>query len=202
MSKISKRSKFLLATLAIIAVSCGNGKDSTGDFPRDFNSRSDKEKVAYMMEAVTPDSVARFICDATLGDIPGVRIDTMAMAVAYVYEAYKDDVDVINQFGGELDSYAKSLPLDKRMQLLKISGETDSMGLGYQLGLEYVGKIRNNSMTTEDIDNELKSFKKACGTDMDTYRRFVQGFKVALREDAGKDFPQAVYNKYINMSED
>lgn len=201
MSKISKKSKFLLATLAIIAVSCGNGKDSAGDFPRDFNSRSDKEKVAYMMEAVTPDSVARFICDAALGDIPGVKIDTMAVAVSYVFEAYKDE-DVINQFGGELDSYERSLPLDKRMQLLKISGDADPMGLGYQLGLEYVGKIREKSMTTDDIDKELKSFKKACGSDFDTYRRFVQGFKVALHEDAGKDFPQAVYNKYINMSED
>ncbi len=69
--------------------SCG-GKNGSGDFPDNFGTIGDAGRVSYMMKNVTPDSVARFICDAALGKVEGARIDSLPTATLYAYEHYKN----------------------------------------------------------------------------------------------------------------
>lgn len=196
--KISKSILSLLCAAALC--SCGSKEKSALDLPKDFNSRSDAEKVSYLMQATTPDSVAILICRASLGELPELKIDTFANATLYAYEHYKDDD--LNAFSNSLEGYKESQPLENKMKLYKLAKEDDPMGLGYTLGLEYVGQIRLKNMSIKEIDAELAAFKKACGNDTETYRRFIKGLKVAMSVDKGQGIPADVYSKYINLSED
>lgn len=191
---------FLLPFIAMFLFACSSGsKDGKLDLPKDFNSRSDIEKVSFLMEAVSPDSVAILICRASLGELENLKIDTFANATLYAYEQYKgDDLDT---FSNTIEGYKESLPLAKKMQIYKLAGEEDPMGLGYALGLEYVGQIRLKNMTVKEIREELAYFKKACAGDPETYRRFIIGFKTALKADKGQGIASDVYSSFVNMSE-
>lgn len=188
-----------LSIVLLSLSSCGRNNGS-GNFPSDFNKLSDQKRVAYMMENVSPDSVARFICNAALGKISGVRIDSINEATLYAYENYKDD-DLVS-FSNEFDKFSANLPLQEKMKLYFLSGKVDPQGMGYQLGLEYVNNIRVKKLSVNDVKAEIAEFKKACGSDTETYRKFVKGFKTVLELDKGVDLPQDIYNSFINLPEE
>lgn len=187
----------LLPAAAILLPACsGGGKNEKEGFPEGFNSRSDREKVSYVMEHASPDSVARFICMAALGKVPGVKIDTVAMATLYAYENYKDSTLAL--FSSEYDSFSSSLPLADKMRLYKLVGEIDPQGLGYDLGLHYVDRIREKKMTVDQVKQEIEALRKACADDSDTFTRFLVGFKTVLGVDRGKDLSPEIYEAFIN----
>lgn len=196
MIKIYK-SLLILVVFSFLAIGCRK-KGGSADFPDDFNSRSDTEKIAYMMEAVGPDSVARFICSASLGKIDGVKLDSMSMAVLYAYENYRD-AEAQTIFGETLDSMQNSLPLAEKMEMLRKVGTEDAMGLGLRMGLEYVEQIREHHINANEALEEIKAFRKACGSDVDTYNRFITGLKVALKENGHRDLEKGVYEKLMNI---
>lgn len=186
----------LVFPILLSAVCCrGGAGNETGKLPEDFSSRNDIEKVSFMMETVSPDSVARFICDVALGKIAGVSIDTITHAISYAYENYADSALV--DFSQELDDYSASLPLNEKMKIYSMVGKTDPMRMGYELGLEFVGHIREKRMTVGQIEEEINAFKNACVNDSDTYHRFVKGFQTALKVDHGKDLPEEVFNRFM-----
>lgn len=148
------------------------------------------------MKHASPDSVARFICDAALGKIKGVKIDTIGLAVLQAYENYRDS-DLV-KFSETFDTYGKAQPLPDKMKLLMLSGQNDPQGLGYQLGLEYVGDLREKKMTVEQAVKEVEALRKACGDDTATFVRFLKGFQTVLRIDHGKDLSEELYQKFIN----
>ena len=84
------------------------------------------------------------------------------------------------------------------MRVYKLAGSEDAQKLGYRLGLEYLGSIREDNKSAEQIEKELQSFKKACGTDTAMYRRFIIGFHTALEVDSATDIPKAIYDKFKN----
>lgn len=149
-----------------------------------------------MMRNSTPDSVARFICNASLGKVKSAKIDTLAIAVAYAYQNYNDSDLIV--FSREFDDFSANLPLNEKMKVYSMAGNIDPQGLGYELGLEYVTHIRENKMSVDDIRMELNAFKEACVNDSDMYNRFMKGFKTVLKVDHGKDLPEEVYNAFIN----
>ncbi len=165
--------------------------------PKGFASMTDAAKVEYMMKHVSPDSVARFLCDAALGRTPGVKIDTLSMATLYAYENYKDDD--LQTFSIAYDSYAEALPLPDKMQLRKLGAQDDPMGLGYQLGLEYVNSIRIDNKNAAAVESEIKALQDLCAKspeDSLTFKRFMKGFKIALDMDGSEGVPMEIYNKY------
>ena len=187
---------FVLLVVALFS-SCGHKKGSEGQYPENFNKIGDIRRIDYMMRNVAPDSLARFIIDASLGRIPEAPIDTLALATVYVYDNLKgSDLDL---FCTQYDSYVESLPLDDKMKIYVLAGTDDPQRLGYKLGLEYLGSIRENNKTAAQIEDELKAFRKACGTDTVTYHRFIIGFHTVLAVDSGKDLSPEIYNKFINF---
>jgi lipoprotein len=182
----------------ILFASCG-GKttDDKNSLPENFASLDDSSQVAFMMKNSTPDSVARFICNASLGKVKSARIDTLAIAVAYAYQNYNDSDLIV--FSREFDDFSANLPLNEKMKIYSMAGNIDPQGLGYELGLEYVTHIRENKMSVDDIRTELNAFKEACANDSDMYNRFLKGFKTVLKVDHGKDLPEEVYNAFINL---
>lgn len=192
----------LMATVlagVMMMSACNNGKEKS-DFPENFGNIGDEGRTAYMMKHVGPDSVARFLCNAALGRVEGARIDSLPIATSYAYSNYKDDD--LATFSSVFDSYINSLSLPDRMKLYVLAGKYDPQQLGYQLGLEYVVNIRNEQMNVDEVTAELNEFRKACGNDKDTYRRFVKGFKVALEAEHSNGIDPKIYNRFINMQED
>lgn len=199
---VSKSSKALMAVVLAamclpVITACGDKDNANSAFPKDFNKKTDEEKVAYMMKQATPDSVARFICYAAMGDIPGVKIDTLAMATLYAYENYKDkDLDT---FGHAYDTFSEQLPLHKKMLLRKLIATEDPMQLGYSLGLEYVNSIRIDRKSAKAVEEEIAQLKSECAKnpeDSAMYTRFLKGFQVALTIDGSSDVPKEIFNKY------
>lgn len=182
----------MMGTLA----SCGSDEEQEKSLPDNFLSIGDAGRVAYVMKQVEADSVARFICDAALGKRENARIDTLAVAVAYAYEHYNDSSLIA--FSREFDEYSANLPLDDKMRIYMMAGNLDPHGLGYELGLEYVGHIRDKRMTVEQVKKEIEAFKAACANDSDTYVRFMKGFKTVLKIDHGKDLDEKVYQAFID----
>lgn len=185
-----------LALASLVFISCGSRKTAAQTMPEDFDQFADTAKVAYMMYAVSPDSVARFICDASLGKSEVGRISAFPEATAYAYQNYADSNLIV--FSQEMDYYSANLPLAEKMKIYAMAGKTDPQRLGYELGLEYVGYIRDNKTGVEDVKREIEALKTACGEDSLTYIRFLKGFKTVLQADRGKDLPEEIYNVFIN----
>lgn len=183
--------------LGVLAASCGGRDKNVGDFPQNFSQIGDAGRVSYMMSKVSPDSVARFICNAALGKVPGARIDTLATATLYAYENYRDEN--LQTFSSAYDEFSENLPLDEKMTLRKLAAVDDPMGLGYELGLEYVNKIRLDAKQSAEVEKEIDAFRRACAKNPEdslTFKRFLKGFQVALDYDGGEGIPADIYSKY------
>lgn len=175
-----------------------DSEDNSNSFiPEEFNSMNDTAKVAWLMKNLPPDSVARFICMAALGDIEGVKIDTFVNVVTYAYINYPDST--VGDFGNAMDEFSHNLPLARKMKLYKLN-DSDSVRSGYQLGLEFLVKIRDREMTMAQIDEEINGLKKACINDSMTYKRFVTGFRTALEVGKERDVPDSIYDRFHELN--
>ncbi|MDE6480167.1 MAG: hypothetical protein K2L45_07835 [Muribaculaceae bacterium] len=191
-----------IAVMALILLipACGGKGKNAGVFPEGFASLSDEQKVAYMMEHVSADSVARFIIYASLGKVEGVRIDTLNNATLKAYETYTDTA--LQTFSWEFDRVSEELPLHDKMRLRVLVGTEDPQGLGLTLGLEYLNQIRVKGMGADEVLEELKELKRASTDDPDMYARFLIGFRTVLRYDKNSDMPKEIYTRFLNYDED
>lgn len=179
---------------------CGGKKGEKAVFPDGFAALSDEQKVVYMMEHASADSVARFIIYASLGRIEGVRIDTLNNATLKAYETYTDTA--LQTFSWEFDRIAEELPLHDKMRLRALVGSEDPQGLGLTLGLEYMNQIRVKGMTADEVLSELKALKAASADDPDMYARFLIGFRTVLRYDKNSDMPKDIYSRFLDYDEE
>lgn len=188
----------LLASYLLIAcafASCSKEKSVQREgFPPDFNTYTDAAKVDYVMKHAGPDSVARFVIDATLGRLGNIRIDSLALAATHAYSNYNDSALVV--YSTVFDEYSSTLPLPDKMKIYVAAGKSVPQQLGYQLGLEYVSQIRENRKTVGRVKEEMEEFKKACADDTVTYSRFIKGFQTALKVDHGQDLPEEIYKTF------
>lgn len=176
---------------------CGGKNGEGNNHAGEFEGMDDRAKVQYLMKRVSPDSVARFICDAALGKVEGVRIDTLSMATLYAYEQYKDSD--LQSFQIAYDMYADNLQLPDKMRLRKLAASDNPDALGYQLGLEYVNDIRTGRKQASEVEAEIAALRKVCDEapeDSLTFRRFMTGFKVALDNDGTDGIPKSIYESY------
>ena len=184
----------------LLIPACGGKGDRSNGFPDDFKTLSDSQKVAYMMQHASADSVARFIIYAALGKVEGVRLDSLNEASLIAYETYTDTA--LQTFSWEFDRVAEELPLHDKMRLRALVGSEDPQGLGLTLGLEYMNQIRIKEMTADQVEAELKELKRACSDDPDLYARFLIGFRTVLRHDRNSDMPAEIYSRFLNFDED
>ncbi len=190
----------IIMALVLLIPACSKERKDGNNFPDDFNKMSDQGKVAYMMQHVSADSVARFIIYASLGKIEGISIDTLNNATLAAYESYTDTA--LQTFSWEFDRLSEELPLSEKMKLRMLAGEENPQGLGLTLGLEYMNQVRVRGMTAEDVLAELRELKRACSENPDVYARFIIGFRTVLRYDQNTDMPKDIYNTFLNYDED
>lgn len=179
---------------ALMLSSCRGGGKEAGKYPAGFDKIGDSGRVDYMIRNASPDSVARFLIFGALGRDPHARIDTLATATNHAYETLKGES--LETFSREYDSVVESLPLADKMKVYMLGGSEDPQKLGYKLGLEYMGTVRDGNKSASDIEKELQAFRSACGADTSTYRRFIIGFRTVLAIDRGVDVPEEVYQKF------
>lgn len=190
----------VVMALIFLIPACGGKKGEANAFPEGFSSLTDEQKVVYMMEHASADSVARFIIYASLGKIEGVSIDTLNNATLKAYETYTDTA--LQTFSWEFDRVSEELPLHDKMHLRALVGTEDPQGLGLTLGLEYMNRIRVKGMTADEVMTELQELKRASADDPDTYARFLIGFRTVLRYDRNSDMPADIYTRFLNYDED
>ncbi|MBD5421248.1 MAG: hypothetical protein HDR47_08465 [Bacteroides sp.] len=190
----------LVMALILMIPACGGKSDDSGAFPEGFAALTDEQKVVYMMEHASADSVARFIIFASLGRIDGVRIDTLNNATLKAYETYTDTA--LQTFSWEFDRVAEELPLHDKMRLRFLVGSEDPQGLGLTLGLEYLNQIRVKGMTADEVAAELQELKRASADDPDMYARFLIGFRTVLRYDRNSDMPKEIYSRFLDYDEE
>lgn len=179
--------------LSITSVSCNNSNDNTTNlFPND--NLCDTAKVAFMINKVSPDSVARFICNSAIGLNTNVSIDSLHNAVMYAYNRFSNDD--LQSFCNEFDKYAENLPLDSKMKLLYLAAHVNPDKLGYRLGLDYAMLLLTKEISLTDIDNEIEAFRNACGDDQQTYLQVLNGLSIALNLPEYSQIPKEVINKY------
>ncbi|MCM1370185.1 MAG: hypothetical protein NC204_07425 [Candidatus Amulumruptor caecigallinarius] len=188
-----------IAVMCVMLTACGGGKEGKGKYPENFNKIGDAGRIDYVMKNAGPDSLARFIIFSSLGKNGDVKIDTLALATNYAYEHLQGEA--LEKFSAEYDVVVESLPLADKMRAYMLGGSEDPQGLGYKLGLEYMSSIRENHKNAAAVEKEIAEFKKACGTDTATYRRFLIGFRTVLEVDRGKDVPEDIYQKFIKLTQ-
>lgn len=199
-SLINRFIPIAVIALLLLIPACGGKDKNDNAFPDGFASLSDEQKVIYMMEHASADSVARFIIYASLGKIEGIKIDTLNNASLKAYETYTDTA--LQTFSWEFDRVAEELPLHDKMRLRALVGAEDPQGLGLTLGLEYMNQIRVKDLSADEVLKELQELKKASADDPDIYARFLIGFRTVLRYDKNSDMPKEIYSKFLNFDED
>lgn len=182
---------FVMTALGFSACSGGN----KGSFPENFKSLSTEDKMEYLMANLPPDSVANYICDAAMGKLHNARIE-LNPAMAYAYEHYNEEDQVVFQMA--LAQYQEELPLHERVRITKLLGVEDLDQYSYDLGLSYVGTIRVEGKDIKQINDELERLQKECASDPDFYKRFMIGFKTALRHDRHHDLDDKIYTQFIS----
>lgn len=188
---------FIVALLLVwISTSCGRGNKST--LPDSFNSMSTPEKMDYLKERMGPDSLATFICDIAMGNVYGARIE-LQEAELYAYEHYNEEELVA--FEVATKAYEDSLPLHDKVKFVKLIGLEDPDLYSYELGLAYVGLIREEKKDTKMVREELDAFKRECRYDPEFYKRFIKGFKLALKADRHRDLDDKIYVEFINYQD-
>ncbi|MDE6716830.1 MAG: hypothetical protein K2J70_01440 [Muribaculaceae bacterium] len=201
MKMTGKKMMVFLASIAVAMLAmtgCGKkGAESDSGFPKDFAKLSDTEKVAYVMRTSSPDSVARFVIEAALGQKKGLRIDTLAIAEDYAMTNYTGEK--LEDYIRESTRLKEEITLSQRFILFNRVKTNDPVSFGLELGLGYLSRVREKNLSAKDVEKEIEDFRKVCGEDTATYRRFVTGFTEALRLDKDKDVKKEIYEKFINL---
>ena len=195
-AKLKSISRVALIVMCWIAVGfSGCKKKEEANLPSSFSSLSTDEKMEYLMKNLPPDSVAIFICDAAMGKNNDSRIE-LGEAVAYAYNNYKE-ADQIT-FDEAFNRYGEKLPLYEKNKFYNLANLMDPDVFGYEIGLKYVGTIREESKTVKEVKEEVDRFMKECKNDPETYKRFMKGFKEALQYDRGHDLDEQIYTQFIS----
>lgn len=193
------RSNHILTLLMVVVLIAGitgckkEGKSS--NVPADFNSLTTDKQMEYLMENMTPDSVAIFISEAAMGQIYDAKME-LNPALSYAFEHYNQEQQ--DSFIRAAEQYKKKLPLHEKVKYVKLEGFEDIDNYSYELGLSYTGIIRDENKSVEQVKDELEALKKECKYDPDFYKRFMTGFKYALEADRHRDLNDKIYLTFIN----
>lgn len=194
-SKIKSITRVTLLVMCWIAVAVsGCKKQEIVNLPNTFDSLSTDEKMEILMKKLPPDSVALYICDAAMGKKYDSRIE-LSEAINYAYINYKE-ADQIT-FTDALNRYGERLPLNEKNKFNALSNLIEPDMFGYEIGLSYVGTIREEGLDAKKVKEEIDRFKKECESDPETYKRFIKGFKEALKLDRGRDLDEQIYTQFI-----
>lgn len=170
---------FLFAAALFLMTACGGGKSSVDAKTAPGADASDKEKVSYMAQLVSPDSLARFICYGALGKSKDGKIDTVAMAQIYALEIYQADEEKVVEFSRAFDETSESLPLTDVYKFAKMLSELDDTQLPLDMGLRYGARVRRDKISAGAVKADTAALAKA--VDPAFFRLFVEAFETAVK---------------------
>lgn len=149
----------------------------------------------YLMQQMPADSLARYLCNSAMGKVYNSRIE-LQPAMSYAYDHLSEEDQV--KFAQAMEEYQANLPLHEKVRFAKLEAIQDPDVFSYELGLDYVGSIREEEKDIPRISKELEDLKKECKSDPEFYKRFMKGFKTALTYDRHHDLDENIYKKFIS----
>lgn len=182
-----------MALSVLVTAACGSRNGADGDWS-EFNSKSIEGKMKYLTSEMSPEEVAIFVCDASIGKKGNARV-SLPEARDYLYSHYTQEQ--IEEFEIACGNYVFDLPLHEKVRYAKADATENIDAYAYELGLGYVGAIRENKKDVSSVKEELKLLQAECKTDRDFYRRFMKGFKLALENDRHRDLDEKIYLNFI-----
>ena len=162
---------FLILFFIFMSSSCSVSRENS--LPKDFKSFSDNEKINWLIMTLSPDSIARFICDSEIKTDTIKLLSNFSESIRKIYNQYNDSSKIV--FGLSLNEYAASLPAISKMQLYKIAAIDNPRQLGYL----YAEDCRKNKVAEEKIIKELSALQRICANDSDYFFNFLKGMQVS-----------------------
>ena len=174
----------ILALIFLVTIFMGCNDHKSSAFPEDFVNKTDTAKIAFLMEKVNPDSVARFIGYSALYENDSIRrIKDFPQAVRFAYIKYNEQDRI--PFSIALQKFTDSIPLEKRLYIYKLASPGNLDRLGFLLGKDYLetenyipGKLDDSQIEKINIINV---FKKICNSDTASFKSFLEGFTLAIK---------------------
>lgn len=169
---------FGLLCLAGGVCSCGGGKSSSEATVAPGPGATDKEKVGYMAQLCTPDSLARFICYGALGKSESGKIDSLAMAQLYAIEIYQADDRKMAEFSRAYDETVEQLPLADHYRLTVMTGTLDDTQMPLDLGLRYGARVAREKLPAATVKADTIALSRI--VDSHFFELFKRAFETAL----------------------
>lgn len=171
---------FLFIISVIICANAGCKKSGIyKNLPEDFSNFADTAKVAYLMGEISPDSLARFICDEVLKPDSIKLINSLNESVRYAYIKYPDSLRII--FGKEIDAYSDNLPLENKTRLYYLAKGDDPIRLGYKIGKEYIQSFHEGKNQYDELNKVLEIFEIVSNDGNEFMYKLQTGIKTALQ---------------------
>lgn len=185
-----------LCSAAMLLASCSGGSDSsTSDLGYDFASRPDTIKARILLDkGLDMDSLARFMCMAGAGLKGDIKVSDFPGVENYIYNR-RGETD-LTQYMLTFEETRDALPLAKKLPIYKKTELDSPDKLGYTLGLAYVGDVINKNLTIGQVDREIAELRKACGSDEETYNRFLKAFAVGLSKLPSDQVDSEILRQY------
>ncbi len=170
----------LIAIFGLLLLSaCGGDNNSKDATVAPGANASDREKVSYMAQITSPDSLARYICYAALGRSSSGTIDSLSMAQLYALEIYQADDRKIVEFSRSYDETVENLPLTDAYRLAKMTGVLDDTQLPFDLGLRYGARVKREGIKAPEVKNDTAALARM--VEPHFFDLFVKAFDTALK---------------------
>lgn len=164
---------------SLLLTSCGGGKSSSESTVAPGDGATDRDKVVYMAQLNTPDSLARFICYGALGKSADGRIDSLAMAQLYALEIYAADDKKIAEFSRAYDETVERLPLADNYRLAQMTGTLDDTQMPIDLGLRYGARVVREKLPASKVKGDTVALSKL--VDPHFFELFRNAFNTAMK---------------------
>lgn len=192
------------ASVFILSGCARGGSDtdsSSGEaLPPHIESMPDTAKARVMLDAgVSPDSLASFVVNCVDGKHQGITFSEFDAVENYVAERLGESA--LDTYDVSFEASLQALPLDKKYKVVRETKMVDEPLIGYTLGLEYVNRVVDNSLSIGKVDLEVAELKRACNSDESVYNDFLVGFAAGISHTPADLLPQEVTDKYGQTKE-
>lgn len=144
--------------------------------PEKFNNLPDSSKIILLGEIMTPNSLAKWICDNVANDSTEYRLD-FNEGIRYAYNYYNGE-DRKN-FAKSLDTYPSTLTAEQCLKIYFKAGKETPYKLGFLIAEDIV---------SDGVDimpyrggysekNILETIRNLCGTDTTLFLKIKKGIE-------------------------
>lgn len=143
--------------------------------PEEFFTLKEEEKIDWLRINLTPDSVARLICNNASDLDTLMRIEDIGATLRILYTQYNDSDRYV--FGNEVNRHSAALPSQNKMKLYKRAQRENPRRFGYMYGKDCC----LNQTDTISVASDLRALKEICDNEDSYFQLFREGMVTAVK---------------------